>query len=185
MDSETARRWRWNPDLRVARETRGGEQVAVLHDPAHDEYFQLGIAEFELAQAFDGGRDLEAVRAHVAAHGSEPPSLAELATFAVQLVEAHLLLPLEGESVDAAVVRPPRRAWWRRLLSIEVAALRPEAFFARITPHLRWCFTAPAFATGTGLVLLALWIVVGSWGPLRSGLSTAWTGATWIRMRAM
>jgi len=182
MDSETRKRWRWNPDLRVARETRGGEEVAVLHDPAHDEYFQLGIVEFELAQAFDGTRDLEAVRLARAAHGSEPPSLENLVTFAEQLAEAHLLLPVEGaHAPDAFAPRPrPRRTWWRRLLHIEIAALRPETFFDRLAPHLRWFFSAPAFAAGTGLVLMATWVVLGSWGQLRSGLSSISTEAPWV-----
>ncbi len=178
MESETRRRWRWNPDLRVAKQTRGGEEVAVLHDPVHDEYFQLGTVEFELAQAFDGARDLEAVRSFVAARGGEPPSLEDLEIFADQLATARLLLPAARDAPE--VIRPrPRRAWWRRLLYMELGAFRPEGFFARTAPHLRWCFSAPMLAAGTGLFLVALWIVLDSWGQLRAGLTTEWTGATW------
>lgn len=182
MDPETSRRWRWNPALRVVREKRGGRDVAVLHDPQHDEYYQLGLTEFELARAFEDGRDLESVRQSVTARGQEPPSLGDLAAFAAQLAESNLLLPTDDGTVSVAPAA--RRALWRRLLAIRIAAVHPEAFFARFAPPLRFLFGTPALVAGAALVLGASWIAAGAWGTYRLELRTGWSGpmlaVTWL-----
>jgi multidrug resistance efflux pump len=131
--------WRWNPGLRVSPQTRGGEPVVVLQDPATGSHFQLGLQEYDIARSFDGARDRDAVLALCAARG-EDLDAGDLDEFVVQLVEAGVLIAAEAPGAEAAPQAPPprpgpRRSLPSRLLHLEIRAVQPQHFFAAT---LRW-----------------------------------------------
>lgn len=63
--------WTWNPRLRVSRQLQGGETVYVVQNPATDDNFQIGEAEYLVAQCFDGSKELADVQTKLANAGDE------------------------------------------------------------------------------------------------------------------
>jgi multidrug efflux pump subunit AcrA (membrane-fusion protein) len=150
----------------------------VVHDPVSGAYFQLGADELAIAQAFDGTRDPAAVAALQVAAGV-PVAVAEVEAFARTLWDAGILLSA-GAVGERPAPPPRRRAWHERLLQIEIAAWRPQRFFASTVTWVRPLLRPPALAGGAVLVLAAFWITAGNGGELRSALGGAFAAVSWV-----
>jgi len=170
---------RWNPELRVESQSQHGEPVAVVHDPLSDGYFQLGPDELAIARAFDGRHDIAAVVAARAAQGSSVTA-AEVEEFARTLWQAGLLVAADAALGDRPRPPTPRRAWHERVLHLQLAAWRPERFFAATVDWVRPALRLPALGLGTALVLAALWITAGHSGELRTSLGSAFAAVPWV-----
>lgn len=181
-------RWRWNPRLRVRSQRRAGREVAVLHDPDADAYYELGADEFAIARSFGAGRDLDSVRAARIAAG-DGIDAGDLATFAAQLGEARILVPAEAhqQPLDpgAPVCGGGRRRWLAGgPLHLQVANLQAERFFAGGVRWLRPLLGARAIGLGVAAVLAAVLTSCGNAGSLRDSIAATLAGvhlaAVWL-----
>ncbi len=156
-----------------------GQIWYVLEDPSSARCHRLTPAAYHVAGLMDGTRTIHEIwESANSTLGDSGPSQDETIRLLGLLHFADALRCDVSPDMLEVLRRYQRRehaAWWQRYanpLSIRVPLLDPDAWLARLAPHLRWLFTRTA-AVGACLLLLAGALTAARhWGSLTADAST-------------
>lgn len=166
------------PQARIYRHMYRGQLWYVVQDQTGGTYHRLSPAAHALVLGMDGRQTVQQLweRANVAGAG-DACTQSEIVDLLVQLHAADLLQA--DASPDSAALferyKKKRRAtfmqWLLNPLSLKLPLVDPDAFLARWSPYLAWCFSPLGAIIWLVIVLPAVVLAAQHWQELTNNLS--------------
>jgi putative peptide zinc metalloprotease protein len=168
---------RLRADLEAVPVEMSGATTWIIKDPLTLEHFQFSAAEYGLMEQLRRPVSIAALqqwfeREH-APQTITPPAVWD---FLSRLHEAGLVIsdaPGQAGELLARRRRERTRYWatsWARLLAIRFRGIDPDAVLMTIHEQFRWLFSKTALTVALGLMLSALWLVLGHFAEFRARL---------------
>ena len=170
--------------LRFRIHEQGGRRVCVIEDPHRCRFHRVGLEEFRFLRALDGSRPVAAILAEQA---REHRSAAFTEHEAVQMLrwcKDHDLLAIEGartgnerEEAQRSLASAVR---WLNPLVLKVPLARPDGFFARVEPGLRWALGGFGFIAWLIVVAVGAAYVATDWPRFVHGFDGILARDNWL-----
>lgn len=166
------------PQTHIHRHVYRGQVWYVVQDQSGGRYHRFSPAAYALVLGMDGVLTVQQLweRANTSGAG-DACTQNEVVDLLVQLHAADLLQADTHPDSAALFVRykKKRRATLKQYLSnpmsLKFPLLDPDAFLARLAPHLAWCFGRTGLWAWLAVVLPALVLAGQYWGELTHNLS--------------
>ena len=163
---------------------QGGRRVCVIEDPQRCRFHRVGLEEYRFLRALDGARPVAAILAQQArAHGSTAFTEHE----AVQMLrwcKDNDLLAVEGaraggerEAVQRSFASAAR---WLNPLVLKLPLARPDGFFARTEPALRWALGGFGFLAWLIVLAIGAASVGTDWARFSHGFEGILARDNWL-----
>ena len=143
----------------------GGRRVCVIEDAFASRFHRVGLSEYRFLRALDGTRTVASILALLARDGGGEAFTEQEAVQVIRWLKDQHLLALDstratggrehGEQAMRTAVT------WLNPLIVKIPLARPDGFFSRVEPAVRWALG------GFGL---AVWLVVILTGAVQVGM---------------
>lgn len=166
------------PQAHIYRHLYRGQVWYVVQDQTGGRYHRLSPAAHALVLEMDGTRTVQSVweSANNSASG-DACTQSEMVDLLVQL-HASDLLQVDTSPDSVALFeryKKKQRAtlmqWFMNPMSLKLPLVDPDAFLARWSPHVAWCFSRTGAAVWLAVVLPAIVLAAQHWQELTNNLS--------------
>jgi putative peptide zinc metalloprotease protein len=152
--------------LRFSVDEIGGRRVCVIEDTLASRFHRVGLAEYRFFRALDGTRTVASILAQLARDGGGESFNEHEALQMIRWLKDNHLLAVESVRDETGRREHAERlmrfaATWLNPLVVKLPLARPDAFFARVEPALRWALGGFGFA---------VWLVVVITGAVHAGM---------------
>jgi putative peptide zinc metalloprotease protein len=174
-------RLRLRRPLNVSLRTSAGQPFYLIEDPTRQQYFRLGVAEWEFVSRLDGTMSMsEALQSvYHESNCDEEPSMQFADGLCRWLITNQLVdpqsLPPEMRSSMAPPPEPPVNPFF-----IKIPLLHPEKLVEWLLPKTRFLLTFPAFVCWTILLIMGGYSVAADWSRFANSASSYMSPVTWI-----
>ena len=175
---------RLREDLRFSVQEVGGNRVCVIEDAFASRFHRVGLAEYRFLRALDGTRTVASILALLARDGSSETFNEHEALQMIRWLKDQHLLAVEstraaresghGEQALRTAVT------WLNPLIVKIPLARPDAFFTRIEPALRWALGGFGFAVWLAVVFTGAAQVSMEWPRFQRGFEGILTRDNWL-----
>ena len=151
--------------LRFSAQDSGGDRVCVIEDAQASRFHRVGLAEYRFLTALDGSRTVASIVAQLARDGGGETFTEQEALQMIRWAKDHDLLAVESTRATSDREHTERTlrsaVTWLNPLIVRVPLARPDGFFTRVEPALRWALGGFGFA---------LWLAVVTTGAAQVAL---------------
>ena len=170
--------------LRFRIHEQGGRRVCVIEDPHRCRFHRVGLEEFRFLRALDGSRPVAAILAEQAREHSSTAFTEHEAVQMLRWCKDQDLLAIEGARAgserEAAQRSFASAVRWLNPLVLKVPLARPDGFFARIEPGLRWALGRFGFLVWLAVVATGAAYVAVDWPRFLRGFEGILARDNWL-----
>ncbi|HLD99478.1 MAG TPA: efflux RND transporter periplasmic adaptor subunit [Bdellovibrionota bacterium] len=164
-------------DLKISRQSYGGEVSYVVKDPLKNQYFRFSKEEWEIISLFDGSKSpQEMIVAFNAAHRDKEIDEETLKSFHENLNSMNLLKK-STRDMNVMLVEKMRELRQSRILSTRGSLfykrfplVDPDRFFKRIVPKIGFLWTWESLILSFLVMLVGSGIILANWAEFKEGV---------------
>ena len=184
------------PELNYDIRGIDADEHVVVEDPLRGKYFQIGVSEYRLLQAFDGRRTLRQIIEEQLAEFAVPaldasfaenPDASQILLIAQCLYQNNLIFMVGADSSKRLgnqnlAMRRSRMMAWLNPISYKIKLFNPNQLLKSIEAQTSWMFTGWAFFIWLLAGGYALSIVFHDWEKLTHSTMGIFSGSRWFWM---
>ncbi len=186
---------RLRPGLRFSLQETGGRRVCVIEDPVASRFHRAGLAEYRFFRELDGARTVASILARLARDGGGESFTEQEALQMIRWLKDNHLLAVESDRAagDREHIEKAAQsaAAWLNPLIVKIPLARPDAFFARVEPSLRWALGGFGFILWLAVVLTGATQTAMDWPRFTKGFdgilardNWVWLFLVWIALKS-
>ena len=170
--------------LRFRIHEQGGRRVCVIEDPHRCRFHRVGLEEYRFLRALDGTRPVAAILAQQARTHGHAAFTEHEAIQMLRWCKDNDLLAVEGaragnerEAVQRSMAGAMR---WLNPLVLKLPLARPDGFFARVEPTLRWALGGAGFLVWLAVIALGAAHLGTNWSRFARGFDGILARDNWL-----
>jgi len=185
---------RLRSDLRISRQSVGGEVHFVVKDPVKNTFFRFSNAEWQIISLFDGESTLaEICEAYNESHRDTEMDLATLTGYRDNL-ESNSLLLKSSKDMNFMLVEKMKESRQSRLLAVKGSIfykrfplVDPDRFFHRLAPKIAFFWTWKFVFFSLLVMLAGSAIILLHWAEFKDGVFalTSFQHASLVQMLSL
>ncbi len=170
---------KFRSDLKIFRQTQGGEETYIVKDPVALKYYYFGRLEVAVFKYLDGTRDHEEVARLVAEETGVAMTGSDVAGFVRMIKDLNFIERSAGEKSLMMLehLREERKlkaragAEGRDVLYHRFPLFDPDQFYNRIIEHIRFLWSREFFIFCMVMFSLAATVIISNWDTVGAGLA--------------
>jgi putative peptide zinc metalloprotease protein len=156
----------------------------VIEDPFASRFHRVGLGEYRFLRALDGTRTVASILAQLARDGGGDAFTEQEALTMIRWLKDQHLLAVESTRATGEREHSEQAlratATWLNPLIVKLPLARPDAFFTRVEPSLRWALGGFGFAVWLIVVAVGAAHIGMDWPRFTRGFDGILTRDNWL-----
>jgi putative peptide zinc metalloprotease protein len=175
---------RLRADIHFSIRHERGEKICVIEDRHASRFHRVGLDEMRFLRALDGHRPLAGILAQLAREGDGHTFTESEGVRIVAWAKEQGLLAIEGTRSGSAREHAARTlrtaATWLNPLMLKIPLARPDRFFSRVAPSLRFACGPGGFAIWLIVLLVGAAHLAPEWSRFTRGFDGILSRDNWL-----
>lgn len=164
-------------DLKITRQSFGGEIGFIVKDPLKNSYFRFSFAEWQIISLFDGSATLEEfVEKYNESHHDSEIDVETLRAYQSNLQSLNLLQKSTQET-NLMLIEKMKELRQSHLLSVKGSLfykrfplIDPDSLFKKILPHITFFWSRSFLLFAICIMFLGSGLILWNWAEFKNGV---------------